>query len=246
MFSVEERDSVRERLLRVAEAEPTIVGAAIIGSHAGAESDRWSDIDLALGVEGPLDQAMRGLAEKLYADFGALHHWDVPSPGPSIYRIVLLPGGLEVDLVFTSAADFRPRGPHWRLVFGNGAQMLAATSPTPDNLAGLAWFHALHARASIERRRWWQAEYWISGVRDQVIALACLRLGHPTGYSKGAHLLPAEIADPLKEALVRALDEAELRRALAAAGAALSAELDRTSPSLAARLRPVIAEAAGL
>ena len=38
-----------------------------------------------------------------------------------------------------------------------------------------------------ERRRWWQAEYWSSGVRDQVLALACLRLGHPTSYGKGAH-----------------------------------------------------------
>ncbi|WP_225448257.1 hypothetical protein [Streptacidiphilus sp. P02-A3a] len=49
----------------------------------------------------------------------------------------------------------------------------------------------------VERQRWWQAEHWVSAVRDQVLALACLRLGHPTGYAKGAHLLPPELTAPL-------------------------------------------------
>jgi hypothetical protein len=90
--------------------------------------------------------------------------------------------------------------------------------PSHDHLIGLAWHHALHARVCIERRRWWQAEYWISAVRDQVIALACVRLGHPASYAKGAHLLPSRVTAPLAAALVRSLDEAELRRALDVGG----------------------------
>jgi hypothetical protein len=108
----------------------------------------------------------------------------------------------------------------------------------PGNLIGLAWHHALHVRVCIERRRWWQAEHWIGAVRAQVIALACLRLGHPTSYAKEAHLLPAQLTAPLEATLVRSLDEAELRRALASAVAALTAELDRTDPALAAPTAP--------
>ena len=92
---------------------------------------------------------------------------------------------------------------------------------------------AAHARVSIERRRWWQAEYWISAVRDQTIALACLRLGYPVHYAKGAHLLPEELTAPLTATLVRSLDEVELRRALGAATTALAHELERTDRPLA-------------
>jgi len=45
MFTVEERDRLREQLLARAEADETIVGAAFTGSHAVGESDRWSDTD---------------------------------------------------------------------------------------------------------------------------------------------------------------------------------------------------------
>jgi hypothetical protein len=98
----------------------------------------------------------------------------------------------------------------------------------------------LHAYVCTQRGRWWQAEHWISGVRDHVLALAALRLGHPTSYAKGAHLLPAEVTAPLTAALVRSLDVAELQRALAAAVDALVDELRRCDPRLADRLAPTL------
>lgn len=120
------------------------------------------------------------------------------------------------------------------------AELRPFGDPDPDHLIGLAWHHALHARVAVERGRPWQAEHWISAIRDHVITLACLRLGHPAGYARTAHLLPAEVTGALEPALVRDLTTPELTRALAAAIAALSAELARTSPALAARLTPML------
>jgi hypothetical protein len=117
--------------------------------------------------------------------------------------------------------------------------------PDPSHLAGLAWHHALHAWISIQRRRWWQAEYWISALRSHVIALASLRLGHPTSYAKGAHLLPTDLTTPLEATLVRTLDKTELHRALTAATHALTAELTRTDQVLADRPSPVFTELTG-
>lgn len=240
MFTEAERDEVRDRLLALAAADPAITGAAVTGSHAAGEADRWSDIDLVLAVDGPLDAVLDAWTDRLYRDLAAVHHWDLRS-GTAVYRVFLLPGWLEVDLGFTPAADFGPRGPRWRLVFGSAAPEPAA-SPAGDDLTGLAWHHAWHARVCVERGRWWQAEYWISGVRDHVIAMACRRLGLPAAYGKGAHLLPDDVTVPLAAALVRGLDEAELRRALAAAVTALRAELGRADPDLAGRLDPMLAE----
>jgi hypothetical protein len=237
-----DRDRVRERLLDLAQADPGIPAAAVTGSLAAGAGDRWSDLDLALAVRGSLAGALARWTGLLYGEFGALHHWDLPS-GTSVYRVFLLPGGLEVDLGFSPEEEFGPRGPNWLTCFGAPATGLRPVAPPDrDELAGRGWHHVLHARASIGRRRYWQAEYWISAVRDQVVALACLRLGCPPFHAKGAHLLPAPVTAPLEAALVRSLDEPELHRALAAATAALLAELKRSDPSLTARLRPVLTD----
>ena len=245
MFTVEERERVRQRLIDLARADPGVVGAAVIGSSAVDGADRWSDIDLAFAIDGPLDAALDRWTGRLNDEFGARHHWDLPA-GSTIYRVFLLPGWLEVDLAFARPAEFGPRGPAWRTVFGEPAALPQGAPPVRDSLVGRAWHHALHARICIERGRPWQAEYWISAMRDQVLALACLRLGLPTEYAKGAHLLPAALAESLttafEAALVRSLHEAELRRALAAAVAVLAAELARTDPALAARLAPALTD----
>ena len=75
----------------------------------------------------------------------------------------------------------------------------------------------LRARVCIERTRYWQAEYWISGVRDNALSLACLRLGLPAHYGRGFDDLPADVRRIFAEALVRSPDRVELLRALAAA-----------------------------
>jgi hypothetical protein len=241
MFTGEQRKRVRQRLLGLAEADASICGAAITGSHAGGGGDEWSDIDLAFGVDGPLGPAMDNWTDLLYRDFGAVHHWDLPA-GTTIYRVFLLPGWLEVDIAFLREAEFGPLGPHWRMVFGTAVTLDPPASPDVRTLAGRGWHHALHARACIARGSRWQAEYWISAVRDLVVPLACLRLGYPASYAKDAHLLPAEVTAPLEEALVGSLDPAELRRALTAATGSLAAELERTDQALAARLNPMLAE----
>jgi predicted nucleotidyltransferase len=215
MFTADEADRVRDRLLGLAEADPAVTGAAITGSRATGGGDAWSDIDLAFGVTGPLGHAMERWTERLYRDFAAVHHWDLPV-GPAIYRVFLLPGWLEVDIAFAPEAGFGPLGPNWRTAFGQTADLDPPEPPGAATLAGRAWHHALHARACIERRRRWQAEHWISALRDQVLALACLRFGYPVSYAKGAHLLPPELTRPLEAALVATLDQAELRRALEA------------------------------
>ncbi|MHA4947564.1 nucleotidyltransferase domain-containing protein [Micromonospora sp. SD19] len=243
MFSVEERDLIRERLLRLAAQDPAVVAAAITGSHASGDEDRWSDVDLAFAVSDPLDAVMRRWTQLMYRDFAAVHHWDLPS-GSMLYRVFLLPHCLEVDLAFGPEADFGPRGPGWRLIFGQATPSQAVMASGYDTIAGLAWHHALHARISIERGRYWQAEHWISAMRTQTMSLACQRLGHATSYAKGAHLLPTTITGPLETTLVRSLDEAELRRALSAAVAVLSTELTRTDAALADRLRPILGELA--
>jgi hypothetical protein len=241
MFTVEHRDHVRDRLLSLAEADPVVTAAAIVGSLAADTADRWSDLDLAFAIDGAVAPALESWTSRLYRDFDAVHHWDLRS-GPSIYRVFLLPGWLEVDLSFTPDADFGPRGPHWRTVFGHSVEPPPAAASAGEGILGLAWHHALHARVSIERNHSWQAHYWIGAVRDYVIAMACQRLGHPAAHAKGAHLLPSHLTESLEPTLIRSLDEQELRRALEAVVDALATEMEQTDPETSTRLSPMLAE----
>ena len=61
----------------------------------------------------------------------------------------------------------------------------------------------------------------------------------------GVFLLPDDLTAPLAGTLVRAPDEPELRRALAATIDVVTAELERSDPGLTERLRPMLAELSG-
>ena len=234
MFEVDRRERVRTQLLERARDDERIAGAAITGSAASGREDRWSDIDLFLGVADGIEveEVLGDWSSFVYRELGALHHFDL-RPGTQIYRAFLLDGPLEIDLGFTPSRDFGPVGDGgFQVVFGTPAERRALPSVDPGHLIGLTWHHVLHARIAIERGAPWQAEHWISAVRDHTITLACHRLGLPTSYAKGADALPPEVTGPISEAFVRSLDTAELARALRAATEAFLTELRITDPSV--------------
>jgi GNAT superfamily N-acetyltransferase len=247
VFTRSRRDEVRRQLLELARQDPQISAAANTGSYVVDGGDAFSDIDLAFAITGDLPAALERWTGLLRRDFGAVHHWDLPVD-PTVYRMFLLPDGLEVDVSFTPAADFGPRGPKWRLVFG--APEVIEHRPNPGGsdtdrhreLVGLAWHHVLHARACIGRGEDWQAEWLVAGIREKVLALGCLRLGYSSSFARGADQLPAAVSDPLRASLVRTLAPVELRRALAVTVTALLAEVDRTDPELALSLGPILTD----
>jgi hypothetical protein len=49
VFTVEQRDALREQLLRLAEEDDRVVAGAAVGSLA-VDGDRFSDLDLTFGI----------------------------------------------------------------------------------------------------------------------------------------------------------------------------------------------------
>lgn len=240
-FTVDYRETLRARLLSEAEADPQIVAAAITGSGAGGTEDRWSDIDLAFGVREGLELAdviaawtTRMYEEQMYGARAA-HHMDVIA-GPWVYRVFLLSNALQVDLAFVPVTEFRALAPTFRVVFG--AAQEARYSPGPDaaGMVGWGWLYALHARSSLMRGKWWQAEAMIRGVREQAMALASLRYGVPAAHAKGLDSLPAAKLAAFSGALVTGLQNEELWRALAVALGCLVREFEFVDRDLAKRL----------
>jgi predicted nucleotidyltransferase len=237
VFTTVERQRLRDRLVSAAHSDARVTGAAITGSAAVGREDQWSDIDLALclSADADHDRVVDDWTGRMYADHAAVHHLDVHRDA-TLYRVFLLASTLQVDIAFWPAAEFGAIAPTFRLVFGTANERPAGPAPSAAELIGLAWLHALHARSSIARGRVWQSEYMISGVRDNVLALACLRHGTPARQGRGMDSLPPQATAVLAGALVRSLDLAELRRAFAVTTEALLAEVEHVDPGLSARL----------
>ncbi|WP_116947417.1 nucleotidyltransferase domain-containing protein [Jiangella endophytica] len=237
MFTRNERTALRDELVAAARADHRIAGAAVTGSAAGGAEDGWSDVDLAFGLADGADQAVviGDWTAAMYERHGAVAHLDSPRGG-TIYRVFLLASTLQVDIAFAPAAEFGAIAPTFRLLFGTAREVPAATPPEAGELVGMGWLYALHARSSIERGRGWQALYMINGLRDQVVALACLRHDLPAWQGRGVDGLPEAVTRPLLDALAGALDDATLRRAFAVATEALLAEARDVDPGLADRL----------
>ena len=218
MFTVEERGRIRDRILAMARADHRIVAGAAIGSAAHGPGDRWSDLDLGFGVgEGAsVADVLADWTPRLEREWGAVHLFDLQA-GAATYRVFLLPGALQVDLSFAPAAQFGSRGPTFKLLFGAAVEHPRPAPPSARHLAGLGVHHAVRARFCIARGRLWQAAHWIGELREIGMTLACRRRGLAAAHGRGYDDLPAEVARPFVDTLVRALDPPELLRALGAA-----------------------------
>jgi hypothetical protein len=238
IFTVEDRERVHERVLELAAADERVVAGAVVGSLALGVGDRWSDLDLTFAVvDGvPLPDVLGDWTNRLVAELDAVHLFDLPR-GSSIYRVFLLPGCLQVDLSFTPASEFGASTPKFRLLFGDAIEKPLAPPADPNELFGYAAHHALRARFCIERGRHWQAEYWISGVRDYALSLACRARSLSANEGRGFDDLPLDVKEHFALALVQSLDRAELLRALEHAIDCLLQEATE-APDLAAKAEP--------
>jgi hypothetical protein len=242
MFSVEDRDRLRDTVLEWARSDSRVVAGAIVGSMAHRPGDRWSDLDLSFGVDDDvaIGEVLDDWSRRLGDGFDAIRLFDLPF-GSAIYRVFLLPGCLQFDLSFAPASQFSAFGPSFRLLFGRAAERPAPPPPAADDTFGHGVHHAVRARVCIERGRYWQAEYWISAVRDHALTLACVRLGLPAYYGRGFDDLPSEVRASIADALVRALDRDDLLRAWRQATTALLREAPGGSET-ARRLEPWLRE----
>jgi hypothetical protein len=242
VFTVEQRDALREHLLRLAEEDERVVAGAAVGSLAIESGDRFSDLDLTFGIADhvPVAEVLDDWTHTLISERDAVQLADLER-GPTIYRVFLLPDALQFDLSMTPSGRFRPAGPRFRLLFGETAagESEVPTPPVAGNLFiptpsiahdvfGWGVIYALHARACIERGRVWQAEHYVGAVRDHALSLACLRHGLPAVHARGYDDLSAETLARFEDAHVGAVEPGALRTALAASVLSLMREGEET------------------
>ncbi len=223
-FSPEDRERVQVALLDRAHADRRVVAGAVVGSGAGGDADRFSDIDLTFGVrrDVTVGEVLGDWTEAVCAELGGTVLFDLPV-GRTVYRVFLLPGNLQVDLSFGPEAEFGATGPHFRLLFGRAVEKAWMGPPDARDLFGRAVHHALRARIATERGQCWQAEHWLAETRHHALALACLGHGLGAWHGRTVDRLPPDLLARYGETLAARAEQDELLRALRAVVSLLEA-----------------------
>jgi hypothetical protein len=167
IFTSEQRDEVRGRLLDRARGDPRVAAAAVVGGEAAGRVDRWSDLDLTFGIAGGVAVAdvLADWTRAVTDELDAVFLYDVWR-GRTVYRVFLLPGNLQVDLSFSPIADFGPLGPNFKLLFGAAVEdrvrePTSRLAETPRQRFGLSVLYLVRARYGVERGDLKQAEKYL-------------------------------------------------------------------------------------
>lgn len=237
MFSVDQRNAIRDELIALAQTDPDIVGAALVGSSATERQDDLSDIDLALHLGRHADESavVDRWTQHIAATYGLAHHLDVFA-GTTRYRVYLLPESPQIDISFWQHGTFVATGDRFRLLFGSPPETLSSTPPSLERLIGYAWLYALHVRSSIARNQPWHALSLLDDMRDHVLMLACVRHGLNHHQLRGVDDLPEDVLAGFTTARATSLEMDELRRSLRTHAELLLGEVAAIDQDLAASL----------
>lgn len=241
MYSPAERDSITTQLVKRAETDPLITGAALVGSSASG-GDRWSDVDLTMAVspESTVDEVLADWTRFMVDELGSVVLFDLPV-SPTIYRVFLLPGMLQVDLSFSPEHGFGPRGPRFHLLFGNPVEREWASQPNLESEFGWAVHHVLRTHFCIGRGKLWQAEYWLHQARDIALTLASIPYVADARNGRGFDDIPPELLERFQSLVGYQITPESLSTALTRTARLLFEQAERAlAPD--PRLRGILSE----
>ncbi|WP_082569111.1 nucleotidyltransferase domain-containing protein [Microbacterium sp. Root180] len=242
IFDAADRARIRDELLRAARADPDIAGAALVGSAARGAEDRWSDIDLVLQLARGADEAavVERWTSEIRDRFGIADTLDVFAAENVRYRVFLLPTSLQIDVSFWPHDLFRETEAGFALQFGTAAAPTRPPARDPRRMIGMGWLYALHARSALARGKVWQAAMMLDDLRDEIVALQCLRAGLNPWHGRDVDRLAAASLSLLEQSRAPSLNLDELDRSKRALLALFHDEVGRHDPALADALAPAV------
>lgn len=243
-FTEDERTTLFNRILQIAKLDERVCGGALLGSLAIDKQDKWSDIDISFSIHETFEPktVLDEWTKLLKAQFDIIDYWDLPHAN-AIYRVMLFANGLELDLSVVPESEFGPKAPTFKLLFGKALEKYDLPKPNIAKYYGLGWHHVLHANSAIKRGKFWQAEYWISHLREIIITMKCIRLGLPTQHGRGADRIPKSELNELNKTIIKSIEKDQLKTALTNCTQLLVKEIAIKNDSLALKLLDVFTNA---
>lgn len=238
IFTEKDSNKMFERLIQMGLSDDRIIGGALVGSSANDTKDKWSDLDITFGLKKEIDPrfVLDEWISILNKEYTIVHYFDVHR-SLGIYRVMLFPNGLEVDLSMVPEEEYGPKSSDFKLIFGRiGENKNNLKSHSVEELFGWGWHHILHANSAIHRKKFGQAEFWINNLRNYVFELQCIRFGLPAVHGRGIHLLPKHFNKAMQYTLIKSLSSSELKRSLHLTTKIFLSEINYSNSELSEKL----------
>ena len=190
-FTAYDRDCVLQWLIVESQKEPAFVGSILVGSGAVGFADGYSDLDILMIVDDPVDlaQVSERWRNRLRDHLPVLAYAESPRAERIILHNFLLENFLELNICVQPQSLLSATRANYRVLWDKTNRMQSimdetwagrkeTTSPLAryysDRKASI-WHYINHAYVALKRDRLWQALSDIEEIRRQVIHLRAYR-----------------------------------------------------------------------
>ncbi len=227
MYSVEERENSLNRLVNYLSNINSVKAVVLVGSLAGNESDKYSDIDFSIIVD---DESV----EMVYNDFcNKLDNNDIFRYFRQIYGEnnclagIFLKNGLEIDVGFATEENFLKKCeskevPKYKVMYcRNDFSLNARSKETKEDYQALLkqanldiWYNLKNAIYGLKRNRLFRVVKELDDTRNQLLEIIAIREGVEFRHFKEIDKLSDDIKNKLSQTYFKEVSESELKRSL--------------------------------
>lgn len=233
MYTVDEREDIKNRLISLFRRLPGIAGVILVGSGAEGFKDEYSDVDFCIVTEAPVEallEIMKKCSAAIHSEFPVMKFQEMPERQLQIY---FLQSFLEIDIGYVELSKLEAVRKRWKVCFDHTGQLDRIMQESWDRIRkyhgkktnvdvdqiyrdyyNTIWHSIQHAVTSIKRGQLWRSSYEINYIRDAAIELRGYKLSLETKCFRSVDEFDDVFLRKLSKCHIGEMREKELFRAL--------------------------------
>lgn len=228
MYSVEERENSLNRLVNYLSNINSVKAAVLVGSLAGNESDKYSDIDFSVIVDDEsVEMVYNEFCNKLETNNDIFRYFKQIYGEKNCLAGIFLKNGLEIDVGFATEENFLKKCeskavPKYKVMYGrNDFSLNASSKETKEDYQALLkqanldiWYNLKNAIYGLKRNRLFRVIKELDDIRNQLLEIIAVREGVEFRHFKEIDKLSDDIKNKLSQTYFKEVSDKELKRSL--------------------------------
>jgi len=228
MYSVEERENSLNRLVNYLSNINSVKAVVLVGSLAGNESDKYSDIDFSIIVDDEsVEMVYNDFCNKLDNNNDIFRYFRQIYGENNCLAGIFLKNGLEIDVGFVTEDNFLKKCesktiPKYKVMYSrNDFSLNVIQKETKDDYKELLkqanldiWYNLKNAIYGLKRNRLYRVVKELDDMRNQILEIIAVREGVEFRHFKEIDKLSDNIKNKLSETYFKEVSDRELKRSL--------------------------------
>jgi len=228
MYRIEERESTLNKLVNYLSNINSVEAVVLVGSLAGDESDKYSDIDFSIIVnDESVEMVYNEFCNKLDTNNDIFRYFKQIYGEKNCLAGIFLKNGLEIDVGFVTEDNFLKKCesktiPKYKVMYSrNDFSLNVIQKETKDDYKELLkqanldiWYNLKNAIYGLKRNRLYRVVKELDDMRNQILEIIAVREGVEFRHFKEIDKLSDNIKNKLSETYFKEVSDRELKRSL--------------------------------